>query len=135
EDMRAVTDALRVRTLQAAVGAYEQALEAMPDHAGARRGLARMYRLEVARAEAERHEHDRLWFQQLVQRYDDAGDEGVLEGRLTLEVAGGPCDLELFVLAEDQRRLQPRPAGALDGRPRMMRMIPAGRYLIECRAH
>ncbi|HTJ41869.1 MAG TPA: protein kinase, partial [Kofleriaceae bacterium] len=134
EDMRAVTDALRVRTLQAAVGAYEQALEAMPDHAGARKGLARMYRLEVARAEAERHEHDRLWFQQLVQRYDDAGDETAIEGRLSVEVAGD-CELELFALAEDQRRLQPRVAGVLDGRPRMMRMVPAGRYLIECRAH
>jgi serine/threonine-protein kinase len=131
--MRAITDALRVRTLQAAIGAYEQALDALPEHEGARRGLARLYRLELVRAEAERHEHDRLWFQQLVQRYDAGAADAAHDGRLTIDVRGA-CTLELHALADDQRRLIARPAGALDGRPHMMRMIPAGRYLIECAA-
>jgi len=42
EDRLAVTDALEVRTFQAAAAAYEQALEEHPGHPGARRGLARI---------------------------------------------------------------------------------------------
>jgi serine/threonine-protein kinase len=136
EDMRAVTDALRVRTLQAAAGAYEQALEAVPDHAPARRGLARLYKLELARAVAERHEHDRLWFQQLVQRYDDdASDTATGEGKLVISVRDpdGRAELTLSALVDDQRRLVARDPRILDGRPTMIRIVPAGRHLVECR--
>jgi len=42
EDIIRVTDALTVRTFQSAVSAYERALEAVPKHARARRGLARL---------------------------------------------------------------------------------------------
>ncbi|MCE9574865.1 MAG: SUMF1/EgtB/PvdO family nonheme iron enzyme, partial [Deltaproteobacteria bacterium] len=136
EDMRAVTEALRVRTLQAAAGTYEQALEAVADHAPARRGLARLYKLELARAVAERHEHDRLWFQQLVQRYDDdASETATGEGKLLIEVRDpdSRAELTLSTLADDQRRLVARDPRPLDGRPTMMRIVPAGRHLVECR--
>src|SRR4029079_3274390 len=50
EDALAVEDALRVRTLQAAVAAYDQAIEAVPNHPGARRALSQLYWSELQRA-------------------------------------------------------------------------------------
>jgi hypothetical protein len=43
EDIIKVTDALQVRTFHSAVSAYERALDAVPNHTRARRGLARLY--------------------------------------------------------------------------------------------
>lgn len=54
EDMISVTEALQVRTFQAAMAAYEQALELLPQHEGARRGMAALYRDSLARARRER---------------------------------------------------------------------------------
>ena len=50
EDMMRLTDALRVRTLQSAVSAYEHALDRVHNHARARQGLARLYWSELQRA-------------------------------------------------------------------------------------
>ena len=130
EDMQAVTDALRVRTLQAAISAYEQALDHVPGHQPSRHGLARLYRLELDRAVAERHEHDRIWFEQLVQRYDDgAAEVAGTDGRLVVRV-GGRCEVALIVLREDQRRLIEVDAGPISGE----RSVAPGRYIVEARA-
>ncbi|MDB4955120.1 MAG: protein kinase, partial [Myxococcales bacterium] len=50
EDIIRITDSLQVRTFHSAVSAYERALDAVPDHTRARRGLARLFWSELQRA-------------------------------------------------------------------------------------
>src|SRR5262249_61888549 len=62
---------LAVRTFQAAAASYEQALEEVPGHAGARRGLARIYLARLEEAGRRQDELDRIYFEELVKQYDD----------------------------------------------------------------
>lgn len=107
EDMLGVTDALRVRTMQAAQSAYEQAIEALPEHAGARRGLARLYWAELQRARQARDALDQIYFEGLVRQYDDGtflADENN-EGQLLIERVSTDAELTLCSLVEEDRRL------------------------------
>jgi len=72
EDMLHVTDSLRVRTLQAAEQSYEQALENVPTHKAARGGLARLYWAQLQQARKRRNELDEIYYESMVQRYDDS---------------------------------------------------------------
>jgi serine/threonine-protein kinase len=107
EDMLEVTDALRVRTLQAAQSAYEQAIEALPDHAGARRGLARLFWVELQRARQARDALDQIYFEGLVRQYDDGSflKNEHNEGQLVIERVSSDAELTLCALIEEDRRL------------------------------
>jgi serine/threonine-protein kinase len=106
EDRLAVTDALGVRTLQAAAAAYEQALDEVPGHAEARRGLARLYRAQLERAEHRRDELDRVYFEELVKQYDDGTVVGAMRADGELAVQSRPAGaVTVATLEEQDRRL------------------------------
>lgn len=107
EDRLAITDALGVRTLHAAIAAYEQALDEVPGHPEARRGLARLYRAQLERAEERREELDRIYFEELVKHYDDGSVVSAMraEGRLLLDVPGG-ATVRVAAIEEIDRRMQ-----------------------------
>ena len=71
EDIVRVTDALQVRTFHSAVSAYERALDAVPDHTRARRGLARLYWSELQRARQRGESLDQVAYEQLLREVDD----------------------------------------------------------------
>ena len=86
EDVLRVTDSLRRRLLQAAIAAYEQALDLVPSHARARRGLAALYRSELLRARRERDELEIIHFTRLLRTYDDAALEERATGTLRVDL-------------------------------------------------
>jgi len=104
EERLQVTDVLAIRTLQAAIAGFEQALDEASDHAAARRGLALLYAAEAERARARRDELQRHYFEGLVLQYDPAGELVPTQGRLTIRP---PADatVELGRYRERGRRL------------------------------
>jgi serine/threonine-protein kinase len=132
EDMVAVTDALRVRTFQAAVSSYEQALEAVSHHERARRGLARLYWAELKRAQEARDELDQLYFEQLVKQHDDGHTLAAMSGDGRLVVASPPnVEITLRASREKGRRLVPTDVVQLRQLGEDARLLPAGSYLLE----
>jgi eukaryotic-like serine/threonine-protein kinase len=129
EDRVAVTDALGVRALQAAVASYEQALDEVPGHAAARRGLVRLYRAQLERAEERREELDRIYFEELVKQYDDGIVASGLraEGRLQLD-ASSAAEVAILAVEEVDRRLQATREIAR-GRTPLSVALPPGRHL------
>jgi serine/threonine-protein kinase len=104
EDRQLVLDSLCIRTLQAAVSAYEQALDEVAGYAAARRGLARLYREELHRAHERRDDFDRVYFEGLMRQYegDAAGSSG---GVIRLGVTPEPVEVTLCHVQENNRRL------------------------------
>lgn len=106
EDMVEITDALRIRTLQAAAAAFEQALDAVPDHPAARRGLAELYFAEMEHARRRRDESNRIYFQQLVEQNDRTLlGGGETHGTLSVHCADAAVELTLETYREQSRRL------------------------------
>jgi len=132
EDMDAVTEALRVRTMQSAVTAYEQALEALPGHTGARRGLARMFWSELERARRDRNAFEQIYFEQLLRQHDDGTHVAELarQGRLLIERR---CEatLTLVTLREQHRRLVEVAREVLAPGPGDTRALAPGSYVVE----
>jgi serine/threonine-protein kinase len=126
EDVLQVTDHLTVRTMQEAVSAYEQALDEVPGLLEARRGMLRLYRSELRRAEERRDEAEREYYSGLVQRYDDVATTGD-DGRLWLSCEPEACQVTLSPLREQDRRLVPAFAWQGDAPLAGMRLA-AGRY-------
>jgi serine/threonine-protein kinase len=133
EDRLSATDAVGVRTLQAAVAAYEQALEEQPAHPPARRGLCGLYATEVRRARERRDPLNRIYFEELVKQYSDGGPAPSQEGRLIVEASGGRVQAFVAEYEEEDRRLRPVreiPLGLTPiGQP-----LPAGSYRLRLTA-
>jgi serine/threonine-protein kinase len=129
EDRLAVMDALAIRTLHAAVAAYEQALAERPGDPEARRGLARLYYCELKSAQGRRDEVDRTYFEELVREYDDGTLARAMraEGTLMLDARPG-VTVTLASLEERERRLQPARSLAVEPTPLRM-SLAAGSYL------
>jgi formylglycine-generating enzyme required for sulfatase activity len=129
EDRLAITDAVGVRTLHAAIASYEQALEEVASHTRARRGLARLYRAQMVRAEERREELDRIYFEELVKQYDDGTVLASMraEGRLVV-TARPDAGVHLAAVEEIGRRLQPLPAVGLGPTPLEV-PLPPGRHV------
>ncbi|HET6612879.1 MAG TPA: bifunctional serine/threonine-protein kinase/formylglycine-generating enzyme family protein [Kofleriaceae bacterium] len=121
EDRIAVTDSLRVRTLQAAVAAYEQALELIGGHRQARRGLAKLYWSELRHAQERRDDLNQIYFEGLVRQYDEGMLISSLRGKGFLSVEA-PTGASLFLetLKERHRRL------VTVGQPRALEQPVAG---------
>jgi serine/threonine-protein kinase len=132
EDRVAVLDALGVRTLQAAAAAYEQALDEVPGHPAARRGLARLYRNQMQRALERRDELDRVFFEELVKQYDDGGPGGAGEGLVSFTARPGPARLRLVALDERDRRLVAVKERALAATPLDAVRLAPGSYIATC---
>jgi serine/threonine-protein kinase len=138
EDSLAVTDALAVRTLQAAVSAYEQALDEVRTHPRARRGLANLYAGEARRAEERGDQHNRIYFEELCKQYEDEALDGENAGggTLAVTVAAGTESLAVRIarLEESGRRLTPGAARELGQAPLADVLLAQGSYLITVHA-
>jgi eukaryotic-like serine/threonine-protein kinase len=109
EDRLAVLDSLAARTFQAAVSAFEHALDEVPDHAPARRGLARLYWGEYQRALGQGNDFDRPRFEALALEYDDGTLSQTLNkgGNLTIDCLPGPAEVIVRDVVEQGARRVP----------------------------
>jgi eukaryotic-like serine/threonine-protein kinase len=130
EDRLATTDALAIRTMQASVAAFEQALDEQPGHKDARSGLAALFALEVERARLRRDELNRVYFEELVKQFADGDGTGARhEATLRVELEGASSAVTAFELEEQGRRIalvRPRPLGRA---PVEVRLSP-GSYVV-----
>ncbi len=134
EDRLAIMDALGVRTLQAAVAAYEQALEEVPGHPAARQGLAMLYFGQMQRALDRRDELERIYFEELVKQYDDRELASVLASEGTVSIATTPAaELRLAPMEERDRRLLPARARVYGASMSRQLSLGPGSYLATVR--
>lgn len=132
EDIVRVTDALQVRTFHSAVSAYERALDAVPDHPRARRGLARLYWAELQRARQRGDALDQIAYEQLLREVDDGTFVRELQrdGVVAITIGEHAGDVTLAPLVEKNRRLLPGTEEMLAERPLATRSLAAGRYVV-----
>jgi eukaryotic-like serine/threonine-protein kinase len=105
EEQFAVLETLSVRTMQAVITSYEQALDEVPTHEGARRGLTDLYSAELRRAEDRRDNADRVYFEERIRQITD--DVRRPDALVDLDTAGVIADVQVLDLVEDRRRLVP----------------------------
>lgn len=132
EDIVKVTDALQVRTFHSAVSAYERALDAVPNHTRARRGLARLYWSELQRARQRGEALDQIAYEQLLREVDDGTFVRELQrdGLLELTFGEHAGEVTLAPLVESQRRLVEGAREMIKERPIAQRSLEAGRYVL-----
>ena len=132
EDIVRVTDALQVRTFHSAVSAYERALDSVPGHTRARRGLARLYWAELQRARRRGEALDQVAYEQLLREVDDGTFVRELQrdGSLDLTIGAHAGRVTLGKLVERQRRLVAGSSEVIEQRPYLQRSLPAGRYVL-----
>ncbi|HTL36966.1 MAG TPA: bifunctional serine/threonine-protein kinase/formylglycine-generating enzyme family protein [Kofleriaceae bacterium] len=132
EDIVKVTDALQVRTFHSAVSAYERALDQVPNHTRARRGLARLYWSELQRARQRGETLELVAYEQLLREVDDGTFMRELQrdGLLELSFGEHAGKVTLSPLVEKQRRLVEGTAELITERPVAHRSLAAGRYVV-----
>jgi eukaryotic-like serine/threonine-protein kinase len=132
EDIVRVTDALQVRTFHSAVSAYERALDNVPDHPQARRGISRLFYSELQRARQRGDELDQIAYEQLLREVDDGTFVRELQrdGIVEITIGEHAGEVTLAPLVEKNRRLVPGTEEQLTERPLVRRSLPAGRYVI-----
>lgn len=132
EDIVRVTDALQVRTFHSAVSAYERALDAVPNHTRARRGLARLYWSELQRARHRGDPLEQIAYEQLLREVDDGTFVRELQrdGVLELSVSAHAGRVTLSKLVEHERRLVEGASEPVAERSFARRSLPAGRYSV-----
>jgi serine/threonine protein kinase/formylglycine-generating enzyme required for sulfatase activity len=132
EDMVRITDALQVRTFHSAVSAYERALDAVPNHIRARRGLARLFMSELQRARRRGDSLDEIAYEQLLREVDDGEyvHELQRDGMLELNIGANAGRVTLAKLVERDRRLVEASVEVLGDRPTVERSLSAGRYVV-----
>jgi eukaryotic-like serine/threonine-protein kinase len=132
DDIIRVTDALQVRTFHSAVSAYERALDAVPNHTRARRGLARLYYAELQRARHRGDALDEVAYEQLLREVDDGTFVRELQrdGVIELTIGAHAGRVTLAKLVERQRRLVEGPHEDIVERPSARRELPAGPYIV-----
>lgn len=132
EDIIRVTDALQVRTFQSAVSAYERALDAVPDHPRARRGLARLYWSELQRARQRGDSLDQIAYEQLLREIDDGTFTRELQrdGIVEITIGEHAGTVTLAPLVDTNRRLLAGTEEPLAERPLARRSLAAGRYVV-----
>ncbi len=133
EDIIRVTDALQVRTFHSAVSAYERALDAVPNHTRARRGLARLYWAELERARRRGEGLDQIAYEQLLREVDDGTFVRELQkdGELELTIAANVGRVTLATSIEHHRRLVDGTVEVIAERPAAHRSLAAGRYVVS----
>jgi serine/threonine protein kinase/formylglycine-generating enzyme required for sulfatase activity len=136
EDIVRVTDALQVRTFHSAVSAYERALDAVPNHTQARRGLARLFMSELQRARRRGDSLDEIAYEQLLREVDDGEFVNELQrgGTLELTVGENTGRVTLVKLVERDRRLVEGSVEVIAETARTERSLPAGPYIVTSTA-
>ncbi|MCS6898575.1 MAG: SUMF1/EgtB/PvdO family nonheme iron enzyme [Myxococcales bacterium] len=109
EDREEVLQSVARRTFQAAITAYEHALEESPEYAPARLGLARLYWEALQGAQDRRSEGERVYLEGMVNQYDDGSLQRSARtvASLSLEVRGPIQGMSLWLTREIGRRLLP----------------------------
>jgi formylglycine-generating enzyme required for sulfatase activity len=132
EDIIRVTDALQVRTFQSAVSAYERAIEAVPHHTRARRGLAQLYYSELKLARRRGDALAEIAFEQLLREVDDGelAHELSRDGKLELAIAADATRVTLAKLVDRDRRSVEASVEVIAARPSHTKPLPAGRYIV-----
>ncbi|MGE0402998.1 MAG: SUMF1/EgtB/PvdO family nonheme iron enzyme, partial [Kofleriaceae bacterium] len=132
EDIIRVTDALQVRTFQSAVSAYERAIEAVPNHVRARRGLARLYYSELKLARRRGDALAEIAYEQLLREVDDGelAHELSRDGTLSLSIAEDAARVTLAKLVDRDRRSVEGSVEVIAARPAHTRPLPSGRYIV-----
>jgi serine/threonine-protein kinase len=130
EDRLAATESVAQRTFQAAIGAYEQALDEVSGHAAARRGLTQLYRSAAARARERHDERERSYFERLADLVDDASDAVATSVRLEVFCDGGEGLVTLWTLEDKERRLVPARPNVLGHTPLELQIAP-GNYVVQ----
>lgn len=128
EDRFSVMDHLEVQSFQSAQRAYEQALSEVADSAEASRGLARLYRGQLAKAESSRNELARAYFEGLVRQHDKDWEANTI-GALTLDVRPAGATVLVSRYEERQRVLASGPEVLLGLAPLHGARLAAGSYL------
>jgi eukaryotic-like serine/threonine-protein kinase len=131
EDRGAVIESLVSRTFQAAVSAYEHALDELPSHGPARQGLAGLYWGERQRAQERRDDFNRVYFEGMVNQYDDGTFAELLgrEGSLRIDCRPGLAEVALEHLAEVGRKLVTLRSEPLGTAPVALPSIAPGHYV------
>jgi len=132
EDVLRVTDSLRRRMLQAAIAAYEQALELVPSHADARKGIATLYRSELSRARRERDELEIIHLLRLLRSYDESVSQERSTGMLCIDYRASGLQPVLYRVNSTERRCEYDELRALEAHSRTAteRLSP-GTYLLR----
>lgn len=132
EDIVRVTDALQVRTFHSAVSAYERALDSVPNHVRARRGLARLYWAELQRARRRGDALEQIAYEQLLREVDDGTFVRELQrdGAIELTIGDQVSRVTLAKLVERQRRLVEGASEEIVERPAVRRELAAGHYVV-----
>jgi serine/threonine-protein kinase len=131
EEQFAVMETLAARTMQAVATAYEQALDELPTHDGARAGLARLYAAELRRAEDRRDRFAQVYFDERIRQI--SGDLGRPDARLDIDTGTTRADVDLFEQNEELRRLIGRESRGLGTTPLRGVALPPGSYVLRLR--
>jgi serine/threonine-protein kinase len=135
EDRLIALDQIAARTLQAAISAYEQALDEVPGHVEARRGLGKLYWMELLRAEESGDDADRAYFDNILKQYEDVlfTEASSKEGTLSIEASPDRASVTLITLEERDRRLLPIREQALGHAPIARISLSPGHYIAVLR--
>jgi eukaryotic-like serine/threonine-protein kinase len=128
EERLQVMESIGIRTFQAAIHAFEQALDEVPTHAPAREGLATLYRLELQRADGRDDDFNRVYFEGLMNQYDDQAKS---DGLLSLHTIPDNANVTLISLESQHQRLIPIRTEQLGKTPIKDVPLAAGSYLAE----
>jgi serine/threonine-protein kinase len=135
EDRQTVMDSLTARTFQAAVTAYETALDEVPGHKPARLGLLQLYRDEHELALDRGDDLERARHEALALEYDDGSFRAVLEGGgdLAVELRPGRAEIVIHELSERGARLVAQAERLRDQTPLGPTILEAGSYQLTLR--
>ena len=123
-----------MRTFHSAVSAYERALDAVPNHTRARRGLARLYWSELQRARHRGEALDQVAYEQLLREVDDGTfvrelqRDGLLE--LTFGAHAGARHARARSSSAQRRLVEGTRRGDRRSARRAHRSLAAGRYVV-----
>lgn len=127
EDRWKTMEALAARTLQSAIATYEQALDELPEHEGARDGLISVYTSELRRAEDRRDVYDRVHYDEHLRRIAPSEP---LDALLSVRTGGKEHLVTAARFEERGRRLVAGEPRTLGWSPLESVPLPPGSYLL-----
>jgi serine/threonine-protein kinase len=135
EDRAHAVDREEAEAFAEAVELFSRALGHDPHHEAARRGLADLFWTRVERAENERNEPERIYYETLVREYDDGTYTPILTADATIVLSSDPPAAEVVAYRSvEQDRVLVAVRDTLIGRTpvREARLTP-GRYVLALR--
>ena len=128
EDGFLVMESLAARTMQSTIASYEQALDEVPDHDGAKRGLAKLYARELRRAEDRRDNFERVYFGEKLKQIHDGEEPPAL---LSVDTGAMEAEVKIHPFEEQARRLQMGEARELGWTPLDSSPLAGGSYVLS----